>query len=284
MRQRYNRTSPLLETRPRYRGHSASHGSILYEDSEQTKKRRCLSKVSDGTLGGLDDKAHATSFGQAPVQSAEMAAKILKQLDTLVPSQKEGTPERKQKHRNAIEVETCVSHKKEASEQSNLSEPSTSGVKDYSLLNGTKDNVTFTPAAVIEKCVDATLKTSASLMSESISPISSPKDKAPTFSSRNHPCNLVLSSEVDRSKITITSNGFTFPIPAVLGAYSQAPPTSTMTSPPMLPIGKLQPSAPPSADVPSVESGPRLVSDVDNLKWYLQTEIYFFSSYITFFH
>jgi hypothetical protein len=276
IRQRYNRTSRLLETRLGYRGHHTSHGSKLNEDSEhsaQNKKRRCQSNVGDATLGGLDDKSHATSFGQAPVQSAEMAAKILNQLDTLVRSQKEGTPEIKQKLGNAMDVESHVPHKKEVSEQSNLSKPSTSGVKDNFLLNGTKDNVTFTPATVTEKSVDAA--------SNTISPITSPKEKPPTFSLRSHPPNLVLSREVDRKKISITSNGFTFPVPDVLGAQSQAPPTPTMTSPPMLPVAKLQPSAAPSASITSLESGSRLVSDMDNLKLFLQSKSSFSSSDIT---
>ncbi|XP_062203715.1 nuclear pore complex protein NUP1-like isoform X2 [Phragmites australis] len=266
MHQRYNRTSPLLETRPGHRGHFRGHGSILNEDSEhsaQTQKRRCLDKVGDAVLGGLDDRAHANSFAQAPVQSAEMAAKILKQLDTLVPSQKEDTPEIKQKHGNAMDVGNLVSRKREVSTQSNLLEPSPSGVKEYSLLNGINGTAKFTPAAVTEKSVDATSNTSVGLMSKSISKITSPKDKPPTFSLRSHaPSNLVLSSEIDRNKMPITSNGFTFPVPAVLGAHSQAPPTPTMASPPILPVEKQQPSPVSSASVTSVENGPRILKSV----------------------
>ncbi|TVU50390.1 hypothetical protein EJB05_01760, partial [Eragrostis curvula] len=228
MRQKYNRMSPLLETRP----------------------------------GGLDDKARATMFGQAPVQSSEMAAKILKQLDTLVPSQKGGTLEIKQKHGNFMDVETHVSHKKEMSVQSNISEPSISGVKNNSLLNGVKGNDKFNSAALTEKIVDATSNTSASLAAASNSQISPLKEKPATFSLRSHPPNLVLSSEIDPNKISSTSNGFTFPVPAVLGAHSQAPPTPTMASPPILPIEKRQPSAASSASVTSGECGPRISKSV----------------------
>ena len=215
--QRFNRTSPLLETRPGYRRILGGHGNKLDEGSEQlarTQKHRCLDKVGDATLGSLDNKAHANSFGEAPVQSAEMAAKILKQLDTLVPAQKENMSELKQKHGNAVDFGNLISPEKEASEQNiQLGPPS---VKD-------------TPAVVTEKTVDATNK--------------SDSEKAPTCSLRSHPPNLVLPSENDRNKMSIPSNGFTFPIQAGLGAHSVAPPTPTLASPPILPVEKQQSSA-----------------------------------------
>ncbi|XP_039801858.1 nuclear pore complex protein NUP1-like isoform X3 [Panicum virgatum] len=215
--QRFNRTSPLLETRPGYRRYHGGHGSQLDEGSKQlarTQKRRCLDKVGDATLGSLDDKAHANSFGQAPVQSAEMAANILKQLDTLVPAQKENMSELKQKHGNAVDFGNLISPEKEASEQNiQLGPPS---VKD-------------TPAVVTEKTVDATNKCDS--------------EKAPTCSLRSHPPNLVLPSENNRNKMSIPSNGFTFPIQAGLGTHSVAPPTPTLASPPILPVEKQQSSA-----------------------------------------
>ncbi|KAM0843351.1 hypothetical protein ACQ4PT_057755 [Festuca glaucescens] len=63
MRQRYNKVSPLLETRPDYRGYLGSHANKHDEDSEhstQIQKRRCLAKAGDGTRG-----AYGNSFGQA---------------------------------------------------------------------------------------------------------------------------------------------------------------------------------------------------------------------------
>ncbi|PVH62872.1 hypothetical protein PAHAL_3G419700 [Panicum hallii] len=229
--QRFNRTSPLLETRPGYRRYLGGHGSKLDEGSEQlarTQKRRCL-EVGDATLGSLDNKAHANSFGQAPVQSAEMAAKILKQLDTLVPAQKENMSELKQKHRNAMDFGNLIFPEKEASEQNiQLGLPS---VKDI-------------PAAVSEKTVHATSNKSDS-------------EKAPVSSLRNHPPNLVLLSENNRNKMSIPSNGFTFPVQAGLGAHSLAPPTPTLASPPILPVEKQQPSAVLSATT-SMESHPRI--------------------------
>ncbi|RLN29761.1 nuclear pore complex protein NUP1 [Panicum miliaceum] len=230
--QRFNRTSPLLETRPGYRRYLGGHGSKLDEGSEQlarTQKRRCLDKVGDATLGSLEDKAQVNSFGQAPVQSAEMAAKILKQLDTLIPVQKENKSELKQKHGNVMDFGNLISPEKEASKQSiQLGPPS---VKD-------------TPAAVIEKTVDATSNKSDSEM-------------APTALLRNHPPNLVLSSENERNKMSIPSNGFTFPVQAGLGAHSLAPPTPRLASPPILPVEKQQPSAVLSATT-SMESHSRI--------------------------
>ncbi|KAG2629146.1 hypothetical protein PVAP13_3KG406500 [Panicum virgatum] len=229
--QRFNRTSPLLETRPGYRRILGGHGNKLDEGSEQlarTQKRRCLDKVGDATLGSLDNKAHANSFGEAPVQSAEMAAKILKQIDTLVPTQKENVSELMQKRGNAIDFGNHISPEKEASEQDiQLGPPS----------------VMDTPAAVTEKTADATSNKSGC-------------EKAPTSSLRNHPPNLVL-SENNRNKMSIPSNGFTFPIQAGLGAHSLAPPTPTLASPPILPVEKQQFSAVLSATT-SMESHPRI--------------------------
>jgi hypothetical protein len=162
-----------------------------------------------------------------------MAAKILKQLDTLVPAQKENMSELKQKHRNAMDFGNLIFPEKEASEQNiQLGLPS---VKDI-------------PAAVSEKTVHATSNKSDS-------------EKAPVSSLRNHPPNLVLLSENNRNKMSIPSNGFTFPVQAGLGAHSLAPPTPTLASPPILPVEKQQPSAVLSATT-SMESHPRLVSHV----------------------
>ncbi|KAL6623180.1 hypothetical protein ACP70R_033059 [Stipagrostis hirtigluma subsp. patula] len=305
MRQRYNRTSPLLDTRPGYRGYLGGHGTKLDEDSEQsrqTQKRRCLDNAA---IGGLDSKAHANSFGQAPVQSTEMAAKILKQLDTLVPPQKERTSDIKQKKVNAMDVEDPISHKKDLSALSNNLESSSSGVKEHALLNGINGTVKFTPAAVAEANADATSNGPAALTSNSISQITSPKDsvqmdncngsrkiaahrsndetekkqslipehtdkssnatnkdKPPTFSLRsNAPSNLVLSSDVG-SQMSINSNGFTFPVPSVFGAQSQAPPTPTLASPPKLPVEKQQPSVISNCSVTSAETVPRIIKSV----------------------
>ncbi|CAN6338256.1 unnamed protein product [Urochloa humidicola] len=236
MHQRYNRTSPLLETRPGYRRYLGSHDSKLDEGSEQlarTQKRRCLDKVRDPTLGSTNDKAHANSFGQAPVQSAEMAAKILKQLDTLVPAQKENMSELKQKHKNSLDCGNLISPGKEVSAQSNhLGPPS---------------DATDTQAAVTEKLVDATTNKT--------------DNKKPSSSLINHANNLVLSSEIDRNKMSISSNGFTFPVQAGLGAHSVAPPTPTLAYPPVLPVEKQQSSTILSSNT-SVESHSRISQSV----------------------
>lgn len=210
--QRYNRTSPPLETRPGYRRYLGAHGSKLDEGSEQsarTQKRCCLDKGGDGTLGSLDDRVHV-NYGQAPAQSAEMAAKILKQLDTLVPVQKENMSELKKNHLG----------------------PSPTEFKD-------------TIAVATEKIVDSTSN-------------NSDNEKPPASLGRHTP-NLVLSSEIDRNRMSVPSNGFTFPVPAGLGAHALAPPTPTLASPPVLPAEKQQPSAVFSANT-SVETHPRLVS------------------------
>ena len=174
MRQRYNRGSPLLETRPGYRGYLGSHASKLDEDSEhstQIQKRRCLPKVDDSTRG-----ACGNTFGQAPPQSAEMAAKILKQLDTLVPSQKEGTSEIKQRHRNAIDVDDSTSQRKDILSQGSLLESTPALIQEYSLLNNINVAAKFTPAAIDGMTVDAISDRSAVLESKSSSElVNSPK-------------------------------------------------------------------------------------------------------------
>ena len=70
----------------------------------------------------------------------------------------------------------------------------------------------------------------------------------------------LLSSEIDRSVMSASSNGFSFPVTAALGAHSQAPPTPTMASPPTLPAGKDRSSAGPSVPVSSAEGAPWSVS------------------------
>uniref|UniRef100_K3Z3Q1 Nuclear pore complex protein NUP1 n=1 Tax=Setaria italica TaxID=4555 RepID=K3Z3Q1_SETIT len=237
MHQRYNRTSPLLETRPGYCRYLGGHGSNVDEGSEQlaqTQKRRCVSRVGDATLGSIDDKVHANSFGQAPAQSAEMAAKILKQLDTLVPAQNENMSELREKHGNAMDARNLISQEKEVSAQSNHLEPSPSEVKD-------------TPASGTEKMVDATSNKS--------------DNKKPSTSLRSQAPNLVLSSKIDRNKMPVPSNGFTFPIQAGLGAHSVAPPTPTLASAPILPVEKQQSSALFRANT-SNESHPRILQSV----------------------
>ncbi|OEL31227.1 hypothetical protein BAE44_0007756 [Dichanthelium oligosanthes] len=251
MHQRYNRTSPLLETRPGYHRYLGGHGSKPDEGSEETtrkRQRRCLDKVGDATLGSLDGTAHANSFGQAPVQSAEMAAKILKQLDTLVPGQKENMSEIKQKHGNAMDVGNLISREKEVSAQSNHLGPSPSEVKESSLPTGSNGTAKATPAAVSEKIVDATSNRSDN-------------EKPPTSSLKSNAPNLVLSSEINRNKMSMPSNGFSFPVPA-LGAHSQAPPTPTLASPPILPVEKQQPSVVFSASNTSMESHPRISGSI----------------------
>lgn len=303
MRQRYNRVSPLLETRPGYRGFLGSHASKLeenFEHSSQTQKRRCLDKIDDVTQG-----VYGNSFGQAPAQSTEMAAKILKQLDSLVPSQKEGASEIMQKHWNTMDVEDSVSRRKEIS--GSFLESSLSGVQEYSLLNNFNGAAKFTPATIDVKNVDATSNISAAVESKSSSErITSPKDsreldnysgttkvalhqandkieksqpsisehatknsatinkeKPSTFSLRSYsPSNLVLSSEIDRSQMLASSNGFSFPATTALGAHSQAPPTPTMASPPVLPVGKHQSSAVPRVPVTSAETAARIAKQV----------------------
>ncbi|CAN6355967.1 unnamed protein product [Urochloa humidicola] len=237
LHQRYNRGSPLLQTRPGYRRYLGSHGSKYDEGSEQlgqTQKRRCLDKVVNPALGSIDDKAHTNSFGQAPVQSAEMAAKILKQLDTLVPAQKENVSELKQKHGN-LEFRNPISPEKELSAQSNHLVPPPSDAMDAH-------------ADVTEKLVDATTNKTDNKM-------------PPTSSLRNHATNLVLSSEIDRNKMSISSNGFTFPVQSGLGAHSVAPPTPTLASPPILPVEKQQPSTVLSSNT-SMESNSRISQPV----------------------
>ncbi|CAN6347610.1 unnamed protein product [Urochloa humidicola] len=237
MHQRYNRASPLLQTRPGYRRYLGSHGSKLDEGSEQlgrTQKRRYLDKVIDPALGNIDDKAHTNSFGQAPVQSTEMAAKILKQLDTLVPAQKENVSELKQNHGNALEFRKPISPEKELSAQSNHLGPPPDAKDAH--------------ADVTEKLVDATTNKT--------------DNKKPTTSSlRNHASNLVLSSEIDRNKMSISSNGFTFPVQSGLGAHSVAPPTPTLASPPILSVEKQQPSTVLSPNI-SMESNSRISQPV----------------------
>ncbi|CAN6333865.1 unnamed protein product [Urochloa humidicola] len=231
LHQRYNRGSPLLQTRPGYRRYLGSHGSKYDEGSEQlgqTQKRRCLDKVVNPALGSIDDKAHTNSFGQAPVQSAEMAAKILKQLDTLVPAQKENVSELKQKHGN-LEFRNPISPEKELSAQSNHLVPPPSDAMDA------------------HADVTTTNKTDNKM--------------PPTSSLRNHATNLVLSSEIDRNKMSISSNGFTFPVQSGLGAHSVAPPTPTLASPPILPVEKQQPSTVLSSNT-SMESNSRISQPV----------------------
>ncbi|KAL6851882.1 hypothetical protein ACP4OV_020067 [Aristida adscensionis] len=304
MRQRYNRTSPLLQTRPGCRGYLGSRGSKHDEDSEQsshTQKRHCLEKVCDTALGSLDNKALANSFGQAPAQSTEMAAKILKQLDTLVPLQKENASELMQKHGHAMDVEDPISRKKEVSAVSKLLESSSSGVKEHVLLNGINGTAKFTPAVVAEANLDPTSSRPAALTSQLTSPKDSlqmdncngsikigshqskgeteknqsfilehtvkssdatNKDKPPAFFLRsNAPANLVLSSDVG-NQMSSSANGFTFPVPAVFGAQSQAPPTPTLSSPPKLPVEKQQPSVVSSSSGTPVETVPRIFKSV----------------------
>lgn len=233
--QRYNRTSPLLETQLGYRRYPVGYGSKL-EGSEQlarTQKRRCLDKVGDASLSSVEDKTNVNYPGQVPEKSAEMATKILKQLDTLVPSQKENTSETKQKHESAIYFEEDVSRQKKVQAERDLLEPSPSEV-EYSLPDGIASN-------------------------KSISQITLNKEKPPAFSSRGNAPNLVLSDEIGRSKMSTPGNGFTFPAPTVNNAYSQGPPTPTLTSP-ILTVEK-QPSVFCSASVTSAQSDPRLVPD-----------------------
>ncbi|XP_048529003.1 nuclear pore complex protein NUP1-like isoform X2 [Triticum urartu] len=282
MHQRYNRISSLSETWPGYRKYPGNDASKLdegFEHSTQTQKRLRLAEVDDGTLCICGN-----SFVQAPVQSTEMAAKILKQLDTLVPSppEKESTPEMKQKHGNALDVEDSISRRKEIPSQGSLLESSLS----------------FIPAAIDGKTVDAMSNGSALLESKSSSElITSPKDSLevdhcsgsieivksyspiqehtannsgttnkenpPTASLRSYsPSNLVLSSEIKRTKMLASSNGFSFPVTAAPGAHSQAPPTPTMASPPALHVGKHKSSALPSVPVTSPESAPRILKRV----------------------
>ncbi|VAI28864.1 hypothetical protein VPH35_088916 [Triticum aestivum] len=282
MHQRYNRVSSLSETWPGYREYPASDASKLdegFEHSTQTQKRLRLAEVDDGTL-----RICGNSFVQAPAQSTEMAAKILKQLDTLVPSppEKESTPETKQKHGNALDVEDSISRRKEIPSQGSLLESSSS----------------FIPAAIDGKTVDAMSNGSALLESKSSSElITSPKDSLevdhcsgsieieksyspiqehtannsgttnkenpPTASLRSYsPSNLVLSSEIKRTKMLASSNGFSFPVMAAPGAHSQAPPTPNMASPPALHVGKHKSSALPSVPVTSPESAPRILKRV----------------------
>jgi hypothetical protein len=91
-----------------------------------------------------------------------MAAKILKQLDTLGPSQKEGTSEIKQRHSNAIDVDGSNSQRKEITSQGSLFES-----QEYSLLNNINVAAKLTPAAIDGKTVDAISDRSAVLESES---------------------------------------------------------------------------------------------------------------------
>lgn len=234
--QRYNRTSPLLETQLGYRRYPVGYGSKL-EGSEQlarTQKRRCLDKVGDASLGSVEDKTNVNYPGQVPEKSAEMATKILKQLDTLVPSQKENTSETKQKHESAIYFEEDVSRQKKVQAERDLLEPSPSEV-EYSLPDGIASN-------------------------KSISQITLNKEKPPAFSSRGNAPNLVLSDEIGRSKMSTPGNGFTFPAPTVNNAYSQGPPTPTLTSP-ILTVEK-QPSVFCSASVTSAQSDPRISKSV----------------------
>ncbi|CAM0950221.1 unnamed protein product [Alopecurus aequalis] len=302
MRQRYNRVSPLLETRPGYRGYLGSHASKLDEDSEhstQIQKRQCLAKVDNDTRG-----ACGNTFGQAPPQSTEMAAKILKQLDTLAPSQKEGTSEIKQRHRNAIDVDDSNSQRKEILSQCSVLKSTSALNQEYSVLNSVNVAAKFTPAAIDGKSVDAISERSTVLESKSSSElVTSPedslevdncsrsivalhqskdtiekiqpaiqehtakspgttnKDNPPTLSLQSHSPNLVLSSEIDRSVMSASSNGFSFPVTAALGAHSQAPPTPTMASPPTLAVGKDK-SAGPSLPVTSAEGAPWISKQV----------------------
>ncbi|CAD6270144.1 unnamed protein product [Miscanthus lutarioriparius] len=237
MHQRYNRTSPLLETRLGYRRYLVGYGSKLEgpEQLAQTQKRSCLDKVGDASLGSIEDRAHVNCFGQAPEQSAEMAAKILKQLDTLVPSQKENTPEIKQKLESAIYFQEDVSRQKKVQAERDLLEPSPSEV-EYSLPDGITSN-------------------------KSISQITLNKENPPAFSFKGNAPNLVLSDEIGRNKMSTPANGFTFPVPTVNNAHSQGPPTPTLASPPILTVEK-QPSLLFSASVTSAKSGPRISKSV----------------------
>uniref|UniRef100_A0A0E0FBY4 Nuclear pore complex protein NUP1 n=1 Tax=Oryza meridionalis TaxID=40149 RepID=A0A0E0FBY4_9ORYZ len=300
MHQRYNRVSPLLQTRPGHRGYSGSHASKLdegLEHSVQSQKRRCLDKVGDITRSGVHDRANDSSFGQAPAQSIQMAAKILKQLDTIVPSQKEGTLATRQKHVDILDVEDPISQKTEVSAQGSLLKPSSSRVKESLPNNNSNCAAKFTSAAKDSNTVDATSDKSAKLMPKNWlemdncrgstklslnqgndkterkqSPIPENndmssgiinKEKPPTLPLRSHaPSNLVLSSEIDRNKILASSNGFSFPVPAALTGHSQAPPTPTLASPPVLSVEKQQLSASSSAPVTSVESIPRVFKPV----------------------
>lgn len=233
MHKRYSTTSPLLETRPGSRyigGHVRKVEGSEQEQLARTQKRPCLNRVGDATLGSLDDKVHTNNFGQAPAQSVEMAAKILKQLDTLVPVQNENMLELRQKHGDAV-AGNLISREKEVSAQSSHLGSSPSEVKD-------------TLAAVTERVVDAT---------------SNKSDNKNPSTSFLRSSNLVLSSEIDRNKMSVSSNGFTFPIQAGIGAHSLAPPTPTLASPPVLPVEKQQCSALFRANT-SDGSNPRLVS------------------------
>uniref|UniRef100_A0A0D9XZ35 Nuclear pore complex protein NUP1 n=1 Tax=Leersia perrieri TaxID=77586 RepID=A0A0D9XZ35_9ORYZ len=290
MHQRYNRVSPLLETRPGHRGYIGSHASKLDEGLErsvQSQKRRCVDKVGDVTQSGVHDRvANGSSFGQAPAHSIQMAAKILKQLDTIIPSQKEGTLATMQKPADVLDVDDPISQKNEVSAHGSLLKPSSSGVKEsLHISNGT---ATFTSTARDVDTVDATSDRSAALVPKDSlvenyrggttlhqgndkterkqSPILENndtssgiinKEKPPTFSLRSHAPNLVLSSEIDRNKMLASSNGFSFPIPAALAAHAQAPPTPTLASPPKLSVEKQQLPASSSAPV-TVENTARV--------------------------
>jgi hypothetical protein len=235
MHEKYNRTSPLLETKLGYRRYPVGYGSKL-EGPEQlapTQKRRCLDKVGVASHSSIEDRAHVNCFGQAPEQSAEMAAKILKQLDILVPSQKENTLEIKHKLESAICFEEDVSRQKKVPAERDLLEPSPSEV-EYSLPDGITSN-------------------------KSMSQITLNKENPPASSFRGNAPNLVLSDEIGQNKMT-PANDFTFPIPTVNNAHSQGPPTPTLASPPILTVEK-QPSLSFTASVTSAESGPRLVPD-----------------------
>uniref|UniRef100_J3ND93 Nuclear pore complex protein NUP1 n=2 Tax=Oryza brachyantha TaxID=4533 RepID=J3ND93_ORYBR len=292
MRQRYSRVSPLLETRPGHRGYIGSHTSKLdegLEHSVQSQKRRCTDKVGEVTQSGVNDRANDSMFGQAPAQSIQMAAKILKQLDTIVPSQKEGTLATRPKYADVLHVEDLISQKNELLARS-LLKPSSSGVNESSLLNKSNGAAKFTSATKDGNIVDAASDISAPLASkdclemdnyrgstklslhqgnDKTEKLQSPipenndmnsqvinKEKPPTL--RSHaPSNLVLSSGNDRNKMLGSSNGFSFPIPAALAAHSQAPPTPTLASPPTLSVEKQQ--LPASS---SVENIPRVFRPV----------------------
>uniref|UniRef100_A0A0E0MM54 Nuclear pore complex protein NUP1 n=1 Tax=Oryza punctata TaxID=4537 RepID=A0A0E0MM54_ORYPU len=300
MHQRYNRVSPLLQIRPGYRGYSGSHASKLdegLEHSVQSQKRRCLDKVGDITESGIHDRANDSSFGQAPAQSIQMAAKILKQLDTIVPSQKEGTLATRQKHADILDIEDPISQKTEVSAQGSLLKPSSLGVKESSLPNNSNCAAKFTSASKDSNIVGTTFDKSSKLMPKDWlevenyrgstklslnqgndkterkqSPIPENtdmssgiinKEKPPTLPLRSHaPSNLVLSSDIYRNKIVASSSGFSFPVPAALTGHSQAPPTPTLASPPVLSVEKQQLSASSSAPVTSVESIPRVFKPV----------------------
>ncbi|XP_021301802.1 nuclear pore complex protein NUP1 isoform X4 [Sorghum bicolor] len=236
MHEKYNRTSPLLETKLGYRRYPVGYGSKL-EGPEQlapTQKRRCLDKVGVASHSSIEDRAHVNCFGQAPEQSAEMAAKILKQLDILVPSQKENTLEIKHKLESAICFEEDVSRQKKVPAERDLLEPSPSEV-EYSLPDGITSN-------------------------KSMSQITLNKENPPASSFRGNAPNLVLSDEIGQNKMT-PANDFTFPIPTVNNAHSQGPPTPTLASPPILTVEK-QPSLSFTASVTSAESGPRISKSV----------------------